>query len=144
VETRIDERDAPVIEIARVQLRLLLAGDQREVVGQRLVVVEEIFAHQIAAVAETQNEFRMAVMRVVAHQVPEDGAWTDADERLRNRVRMLAQARAQPSAKQHHLHFSLPALRPAIIIRTSRQFPRKASRRARRKLCQKGTLPAVR
>ena len=37
----------------------------------------------------------MAEVRVVAHQVPEDRPVADVDQRLRNRVGVLAQARAQ-------------------------------------------------
>src|SRR6266508_4326629 len=55
-----------------------------EVVGQRLVVGEEVALHQVAPVAQAQQEVALAVVRVVAHHVPEDRPVADDGHRLGN------------------------------------------------------------
>src|SRR5690606_23753818 len=54
-------------------------------------------------------ELGMAVVGVPAHQVPQDGPVADVHQRLRDRVGMLAQARAEPAAKQHYFQVRLPS-----------------------------------
>ena len=51
MQAGVDEGDAPVVDVARQQLDLLAALGQHEVVRHALVVVEEVLADQVAAVA---------------------------------------------------------------------------------------------
>ena len=73
-----------------------------------LVVVQEVLADHVAAVAEAQDEVLVAEVRVVAHQVPEDRPVADVHQRLRDGVRVLAQPRAEAAAEQHDLHVRTP------------------------------------
>src|SRR5262245_47744637 len=104
MQARVDEGDAPVGDVARVQLEPAAAFGEREVVRQALVVVEEILPDHVAAVAQAQDEVLVAEVRVVAHEVPDDRPYADVDERLRQGVRMLAQARAESAAEEYDLH----------------------------------------
>src|SRR6185312_3492345 len=108
VQTRIDEGYTPIVQIAAVQLDCAAAAAQREIVGERLVVVEKVLANHVAAVTEAQNELRVAVMRVIPHEVPEDRTNSDVDQRLRNRVGVLSQSGAESAAEKHYLHRQPP------------------------------------
>src|SRR5215469_3284938 len=44
------------------------------------------------------------MMGVVAHQVPDDRSGTDVHQRLRHRIGVLAQARAETTAEEHDFH----------------------------------------
>ena len=83
---------------------LAAAFRQDEVVRHALVVVEEELPDQVAAIAEAEDEVLVAEVRVVAHQVPEDRPVADVDERLGNRVGVLAQAGSQSAAEQYDFH----------------------------------------
>ena len=50
---------------------------------------------RVAAVPEAEDEVPVAVVRVVLHHVPQDRAVADRDQRLRERVRGVADARAR-------------------------------------------------
>ncbi len=104
MQAGVDEGDAPVLDIGGMQLDIAAAGGEREVVRHALLVIEEVLANQIAAVAQAQDEILVPVVRVIAHQVPDQRPVADRDQRLRDGVRMLAQASAQTTAEQHHFH----------------------------------------
>ena len=91
-------------DVGAVQLDRPSGLRQREIVRQALVVVKEVVADQIAAIAQAQDEILVAVVRVVAHQVPDDRTAPTLHERLRDRVRMLAQTRAESAAEQNDFH----------------------------------------
>jgi hypothetical protein len=80
--------------LASVQLDLAAAAPHGEIVGQALVVVAEVLANHVAAIAESQHEILVAVVSVVAHQVPHDRPVSDAHQRLRYGIGVLAQTRA--------------------------------------------------
>src|SRR5690606_16379102 len=94
----VDERDAPFVEIRAFELDLLAALRQCKIVRHAFVVIEEVFADQIAPISQTQDELLVAKVRVIAHQVPEYGSAANRHERLGNRVGMLTQARSQTTA----------------------------------------------
>src|SRR5262245_63992327 len=91
IQTGIDERDIPSGDVTSVQLDSLAAVRQLEVVRHAFVIPEEKLFDQVAAVTEAENELRMAEVRVVAHQIPEDRPRTDIRQWLRDRVGVLAQ-----------------------------------------------------
>ena len=97
------------VDVAAVEVDSSAALGQREVVRHRLVVVEEVLADHVAAVAEGEHEILVPEVRVVAHEVPEDRPVADVHERLRNGVRVLAQSRAEAAAEQHDFHVRHPS-----------------------------------
>ena len=56
---------------------------------------------QVAAVAEAEHEAAEALLGVDADHVPEDRLSADLHERLRDRLRLLAEPRAPASAEDH-------------------------------------------
>ncbi len=64
----VDERDGPVGDVGPHQRDLAAAED--EVVRQCLAVVEEVVLDLLRAVAQAEDEFPMAVVGVVLHDVP--------------------------------------------------------------------------
>src|SRR5262245_46837525 len=77
-----------------------------EVVGQALVVVEEILLDHVASIAEAEDEVIVTEVRVVRHQGPDDRTVPDVDHRLGDRLRMLPEASTQPAAEQHNFQGS--------------------------------------
>src|SRR5207244_3113217 len=73
----IDERDAPIIDIAAQELDVSTAAAQYEVIGDALVVIAEIALDDIAAVPEAENEILVTEVGVVPHDVPEHRAVAD-------------------------------------------------------------------
>ena len=67
-------------------------------------VVEEELLDDVGLVAEAQDEILVPVLAVVLHDVPEDRLMADRDHRLRNALRVLADARTEATAEQHDLH----------------------------------------
>jgi hypothetical protein len=53
-------------------------------------------------VAEAEHEMAEALLRVDVDHVPEDRLAADLHERLRDRLGVLAQARAPAAAEDHH------------------------------------------
>jgi hypothetical protein len=102
----IHEGNAPVVDIAGVKLNLAPTLGQGEIVGHAFVVIQKVIADEVTAIAKAQDEVLMAMVRVEAHEMPNDGPNSDVDQRLRYRVRMLAQARAKTTAKQDYFHDS--------------------------------------
>jgi hypothetical protein len=100
----IDESDFPVVYVARVEIDLSSALGHREIVRQAFVVRQKEFANEVAAIAEAQYELLVAVMGVVAHQVPDYRSRTDIDERLRDCVRVLPKARSKATTEQDDFH----------------------------------------
>ena len=80
-----------------------------EVVEERLVVVEEVLADDVALVAEAENELRVPPRRVVAHDVPEDRPVADADHRLRDALGLLAHPHSEAAAEDDDLHDAPPS-----------------------------------
>ena len=104
VEPGVGEGDPPVGDVGAQQLHPPAALGQHEVVGHRLVVVEEVVLDRVGPVAEAQDEVAVAVVRVVAHDVPQDRPVADLDHRLGHRLAVLPQAQAAATAEQHDLH----------------------------------------
>ncbi len=107
----VDERDPPPPDVALEQLDMGLGAVslEHEVVEERLVVVEEVLADDVALVAEAENELRVPPGRVVPHDVPEDRAVADPDHRLRDALGLLAHPHAEPAAEDDDLHPVTPA-----------------------------------
>jgi len=79
--------------------------ERKKSFGHAIVVLEEILAHHVAAIAEREDELRVPEVRVVAHQVPQDRAVADVHQRLRGWCRNGSQqARAESAAEEYDLH----------------------------------------
>jgi hypothetical protein len=108
VEAGVDEADPPVVDVALEQLDGAAAAAQDEVVRDGLGVAEEVLLDRVGAVPEAQDEVLVAEVRVVAHDMPQDGPISDRDHRLRDRLGHLAEAQTLPPAEQHDLHGTTP------------------------------------
>ena len=95
VQAGVDEGDLPVLDVAGQQLHRLAAVREHEVVGDRLVVVEEVVLDGVGLVAEAEDEVLVPVVGVVAHHVPQDRPVADGHHRLGHGLRELAQPHAR-------------------------------------------------
>jgi hypothetical protein len=103
-ESRIDEGDVPVFDVAVEKAEILAAVGQHEVVGDALVVIQEISLDDIRLVPETEDEVAVTVMRVILHHVPENRPITDGHQRLRDVLGVFSQSHTESTAEQHDLH----------------------------------------
>src|SRR5439155_18961211 len=74
-----------------------------EIVVHRLIV-QEIFLDHISPVSKAQNEITKAVMRVQLHDVPQDRAAADLNQRLRTELSFFTQARPETAAQGNYFH----------------------------------------
>ena len=81
LQPRVLQAHDPVLALLPVRVGLPAGQINRHAVAQLVVVEEERLDH-VAAVAERDVEFFEAVVRVVLHDVPEDGPPADLDHRL--------------------------------------------------------------
>ena len=79
------------------------AGHDAVGVNVRLIVKGKI-PYDVGLVAEAQDEILVAVLAVIAHQVPEDRLAADRDHRLRNVFGVIANPRAETAAEQNCFH----------------------------------------
>ena len=105
----LDELDVVVLlvvlsEVLDAELRAELDLD---VVRHRLVVEEELL-DEIALVAEAQHELAQPLMAEHLHDVPEDRASADLDQRLGPELGLLAKTGAETAAQNHCLHCVSP------------------------------------
>src|SRR6266487_19887 len=104
LQSGVGEGDPPVVDVAGEQLDLAAAVAQHEVVGDGLVVVQEVLLDHVGLVAEAQDEVPVPVVRVVLHDVPQDRPVADRDHRLGDRVGVLAQPQAQTATEKDGFH----------------------------------------
>ena len=118
VDPGVDERDPPLVEVAReeLELRTVRASVEHEVVEHRAVVREEVVLDDFALVAEAENELVVTPRRVVAHDVPEDRLAADLDHRLGDALGLLAHAHADATAEDHDFHLATPELLTAFPL----------------------------
>ncbi len=102
-EARVDEVDRPV-GVRRVVRGNLAACELNGEVGVPLAEVPEVVLHDLALVAEGEDELAEAVGRVDVQDVPEDRASADLDHRLRNDRGLLGEARAEATGEEDGLH----------------------------------------
>ena len=112
MQAGVDERDAPVLHVTREHLHVVAAALEHEVIRQPLLVLEEILLDLTCAIAETQDEVVVAMVRVVLHDVPQQGSGSDGHQRFRNTLVVVAHAHALTAAEDDHLH-GRPPRRPS-------------------------------
>src|SRR5579862_2155636 len=103
-DARIRKGDFPVVNVAIGKLELAAAIGKHEVVGEALIVIQEILLNCVAAIAQAQNKIAMAEVRVVLHYVPDDRPRANRDERLGDCLRIVADAQALAAAKEDDFH----------------------------------------
>ena len=82
VVTGVDEGDLPLVDVGAQHLDVAATFRKDEVVRRPLVVAQEEFLDLVRSVAEAQNELVVPVVAVVLHQVPQDRALANVDQRL--------------------------------------------------------------
>src|SRR5579883_143219 len=100
----VDERDPPALDVLADHVDLGAAAGEHEVVRHALVVSQKILLDGVALVPETQDEIRVPVMRVIAHDVPQDRPRADLDERLRYLVGVVAEPGSEATAEENDFH----------------------------------------
>ena len=107
--SRVNECNAPVVNIAVQQLHFLPTFGENEIVGEAFVVVEKVVLEGVRSVAQAQNEVFVAVMGVILHHVPEYRPIPNRDHWLRNLLRILSEPHSQSTTKQHDFHSIAPS-----------------------------------
>src|SRR5262249_31398108 len=102
--TGVDEGDLPVLDVAGEKIHSLPTTAHHEVVGDRLLVLEEIALDHVGPVAEAEDELVVPVMGVVPHHVPEDGPVSQWDHRLGDRLRVVPEPHSQAATEEYDLH----------------------------------------
>src|SRR5262245_21871630 len=136
VQAGVDERDPPVLDVATEDLDVLATLREHEVVGQTLVVVQEVLLDRVTAKAEAENEVVVPEVRIILHQMPDDRPVADVHHRLGDRLRVLPEPGAQTTAEEHELHRLLrsvsgPAWRYQSRVRLRRRSSGVVARRPR-------------
>jgi hypothetical protein len=83
---------------------LVLAAERDGEIVVHGLVVEEVLANHVAAIAQAQHELAKAVMSVDLHDVPQDGPTADLDHGLGSKFSFLAQSRPHAAAQDDRLH----------------------------------------
>src|SRR5688572_27793434 len=101
LQTGVDERDAPILDVSLQQLHTLATLGKDEVVGQVFVVVREVALDRRTTVPEAQNEVLETVVRVVLHQVPDDRPRADLCQWFGDGLRVVAEPHAETATEQY-------------------------------------------
>ena len=97
--------DIPVLNVTAKELQILAPFGQGKIVGNTLVVPEEILFDGVSAVAEAQNKVLVTEVGIVFHHVPKHRSVADRHHRFGNIVGVLPQAHSKPPAKDNNFHF---------------------------------------
>ena len=89
VSTKVMRQSSMSLSLER--LFSLAVAVEHEVVGEGLVVVEEVLLDDVGLVAEAQHEVLVAVVGVVLHDMPQNRAVPDRDHGLRDPLGMIAE-----------------------------------------------------
>ena len=103
-ESRIDESDSPIFNVALNEIHFPAASRQNKVIRNAFVVVEEVILDFISLVAEAENEILVPKMGIVFHDVPQHGPIAQRHQGFRNIVAKFSKPRAQPPTEQHYFH----------------------------------------
>ena len=77
---------------------------QHKIIGEALIVIQEIILDEIRAVAQTENEILVAKVGVILHDVPHDRAIANGNHGLRNGFRVFPQPHTKAAAEKDYLH----------------------------------------
>ena len=104
LQSGLGERDLPVLLAVGVELGRPGVAEAHGEVGDLLAVAEEVLLDLPALEAEAEDEALRAVVAEQLHDVPQDRALADADERLGDALGLLAHAGAEAAGEDHHRH----------------------------------------
>src|SRR4029077_12278735 len=97
----VSESDAPIVDITIDEVDIFTTGGEDEVVGNIFVVVDEIILDGVRAMPETKDEILMAIMGVILHHMPKDGAIANRGHWLGDILGGVAPTQAESAAAQH-------------------------------------------
>ena len=103
IHARVHEVDGPRVSLGFVALHRAAAEFHGQVAVEGEVVHEEPL-DILRPVAQRDHEFGESVVRVVLHDVPEDGPPADVDHRLGAGFCLLSEACTLSSGKDDHFH----------------------------------------
>jgi len=106
VDAGVDEGDLPLADVGVEELDVLAALRHHEVVGDGLLVVQEVVLDRGPPEAQAQDELGVAEVRVVPHDVPQDRPVADRHHRFRCGVDAAAHPQPEPPAEDHDLHLT--------------------------------------
>ena len=98
------QRDLPVLVAVGVEGWRPGVAEADGQVGDLLAIVEEVLLDLPALEAEAEHEAPGAVVAEQLHDVPQDRALADLDERLRDALGLLAHAGALAAGEDDHRH----------------------------------------
>lgn len=121
------ERHLPLLSRGAVQRHASRVTEAQSDIRGKESIVKKILFDEPALVTETEHEVVNTVMRVKLHDVPEHRVFTDPDQRLRDVVGNISDARARAPTEYDRFQLMLPRVRvvPAATdrVRHSRSLP---------------------
>src|SRR5262245_14784635 len=97
--TRVDEVNAPALNVASQQFNVFASVGKNEVVGSALAIVQKIMFDRFGLVAETKDKISMSIVGIVFHHMPQDGHIADFNQRFRHILRMILEPHSEAAAK---------------------------------------------
>jgi hypothetical protein len=104
IDSGIREGDFPVVSVSVEELDVSYAGFQHKIVGETLVVIQEIVLNEIRAVTQAKNKILVTVVSVIFHDVPHHRTVADGNHRFGNRLGIFPQPHTQTAAEEDHFH----------------------------------------
>src|SRR5579859_5595167 len=86
INAGIGEGNRPVINVLVEQVQLVTSFRINEIIGEVLVIIDEIIFDAIPHVTQAQNEILVTKVGVIFHDVPDYRTIANRDHRLRNLV----------------------------------------------------------
>jgi hypothetical protein len=80
IDSRVSKGDAPIMNIAVIQLDFAAARGQDEVVRSALAVFKKVSLDGIGAIAEAKDKVFVAIVGVILHHVPKHGPVANLDQ----------------------------------------------------------------
>src|SRR5258706_2964145 len=104
----IHQMNCPVFAFARARLDLSTGKIHGHATAQ-VVVVQKVALNLFAFITESYEKLIQTVMRVMLHDVPEDGTAANFHHRLWLHFGLFGQARADSTRENHNFHTTLPS-----------------------------------
>src|SRR6267378_3477292 len=123
VEAGIHECDLPILDVAGEEIDLTAALAHDKIVGDGLVILEEVLLDAVGLIAKAQDEVLVAEMRVVSHHVPEDRPVADGDQGLRDGLGIIPESHAEAATEKNDFHRFFPFIEPSSDAAPWRRYP---------------------
>src|SRR5208283_4643253 len=106
MQSSVDERNGPVVDVPLHELQLPAALSEYEVVGHGFVVFEEIVLYDVCLVAKAEDKVLMAEVGIVLHDMPQHRPRPNRYHGLRHVFGVTPQSHSCAAAKQNDFHNS--------------------------------------